>query len=74
MYVQINLSDTIIPSGDFVTVASLPVKCYPSRPFSSVYTNYDGHTFGLRVTANGIQIYNPVENQKINGGYTLTYI
>lgn len=69
-------SNTKVPAtGSYVKVAGLPTSCKSLYGVATTMANLDGHHFLLRVTSSGdLELYNPVQDQAINGSFAFIYI
>ena len=69
-------SNTKVPAtGNYVKVAGFPASCKSLYGVATTMANLDGHHFLLRVTSSGdLELYNPVQDQAINGSFTFMFI
>ena len=75
LQMAISSTSEIIPTGDWVTVLTLPTDYAPLNDVTDNRVNTDGHYFAVTITTAGeVKIYNYASNTKIDGSYLIVFI
>lgn len=75
LQLAISSISTIIPTGSWVTVLTIPSDYAPVNSVNFNLSNTESHYFALSIKTNGnVDIYNYAADTKIDGSYNFTFI